>query len=87
MPKKRWAAIIDGAVREKVTKGQASIRWDSAVEIVWKVIGGDQEEVMSAGMFERYKTEVEGMIEIRERLAPRDKVKSEKYLELYEGLR
>ena len=32
MPKKRLPAIADRAVREKVTKGRAGIRWDSVVE-------------------------------------------------------
>ena len=43
MPKKRLPAIVDGAVREKVTKGRAGIRWDSVVEKVWKdvYIGGE----------------------------------------------
>ena len=32
MPKKRLPAKADKAVREKVTKGRAGIRWDSVVE-------------------------------------------------------
>ena len=28
--------MVDGAVWEKATKGRAGIRWDSAVEKVWK---------------------------------------------------
>ena len=32
MPKKRLAAIVDGAAWEKVTKGRAGTRWDSVVE-------------------------------------------------------
>ena len=47
MPKKRLPAIPDRAVWEKVTKGRAEIRWDSAVEKVWKDIGGNQEEIVS----------------------------------------
>ena len=42
MPKKRLPAIADRAVLEKVTKGRAGIRWDSAVEKVWQDIGGNQ---------------------------------------------
>ena len=82
-------AIVDGSVREKVTKGRARIRWDSVVEKVWKGIGGNQETLMSAGKFGRYKAEVENMIEIRERLAVRNKVEPEKHLliEIHEGLR
>ena len=64
-----------------------AIKWDRVVEKVRKDIGGNQEEVMSAGTFGRYKAEVEGMIEIRERLALRNKVESEKHLEIHGGLR
>ena len=44
------------------TNGRAGIRWDtsSVVEKVWRDVGGNQEEVMSAEKFGRYKTEVEG---------------------------
>ena len=45
MPKKRLLAIADRAVREKVTKGRAGIKWDSLVEKVWKDIGRNQEEI------------------------------------------
>ena len=83
MPKKRLPAIVDRAVWEKVTKGRAGIRWDGVVEKVWKDIGGNQEEMMSAGKFGRYKAEVEERIERRERLALRNKVESEKHLEIY----
>ena len=31
-PKKGLTAMVDGAVREKVTRGLAGIRWDSVVE-------------------------------------------------------
>ena len=73
MPKKRLPAIVDRAVWEKVTRGRAGIRWDSVVEKVWKDTGGNQEEVMSAGKFGKYKAEVEAIIERRERLALRNK--------------
>ena len=62
MPKKRLPAIVDRAVWEKVTKGRVGIRWDSVVEKVWKDIEGNQEEVMSAGKFGKYKAEVEERI-------------------------
>ena len=53
--------------------------WDSAVEKVRKDVGGNQEEIMSVEKFGRYKTEIEERIERRERVAPRNKVKSEKH--------
>ena len=56
----------------------AEKRWDSVVEIVRKDIGGNQEEGIFAENFGRYKAEVEGRRERRERLALRNKVKSEK---------
>ena len=46
MPKKRFPAIADGAVWEKVTKDRAGIRWDSVVEKIWKDIGENQEEIL-----------------------------------------
>ena len=61
--------IVDGAVWEKVTKGRAGIRWDSVAEKVWKGIGRNQEDVMSAGKFGRHKAEVEERVDIREVLA------------------
>ena len=79
-------AIVDRAVWEKVTKGRAGIGWDGVVEKVWKDIGGNQEEVMSAGKFGRYKAEVEEIIKRRERPALRNKVESGKHLEIYGGL-
>ena len=81
-------AIVDRAVWEKVTKERAGIRWDRVVEKVWKDIGVNQEDVMSAGKFGRYKAEVEEMIERRETLALRNKVESKKkHLEIYGGQR
>ena len=86
MPKKRLPAIVDRAVWEKVTEGRAGISWDSVVEKVWKDIGGNQEEVMSAGKCGKYKAEVEERIERREkrreRPALRNTVEPEKYLEI-----
>ena len=55
-------AIVDRAVWEKVTNGRAGIRWDGVVEKLWKGIGGNHEEVMSAGKFGRYKAEVKEML-------------------------
>ena len=70
-------AIADNAVWKKVTKGRAGIRWDSVVEKVWKVIPGNQEEILSIEKFAGYKTEVKERIETRERLTLRSKVKEE----------
>ena len=86
MPKKRLPAIVDRTVREYVAKGRAGIRWDGVVEKASKDIGGNQEDVMSAGKFGRYKLEVEEMTERRERSALRNKVSSEKHLQIYGGL-
>ena len=58
MPTKRLPAIVDRAVSEKITKGRASARCDSVVEKVWKDIGGNLEELMSAEKFGKYKAEV-----------------------------
>ena len=58
MPKKRLPAIANRAVWEKVTKGGAALRWDSAVEKVWKDIEGNQEEILSVEKCAGYKTEV-----------------------------
>ena len=80
-------AIADRTVWEKVAKGRAGIRWDSVVEKVWKDIGGNQEEILSIEKFAGYKTEVKERIEIRERLALRNKVKEEEHLKVYGGLR
>ena len=87
MPKKRLSAIGDIAVWEKVTKGRAGIRWDSVVEKVWKDIGENQEEILSIEKFAGCKTEIKEKIEIRERLALRNKVKEKQHLEIYGGLR
>ena len=60
--------MTDRAVWEKVIKGRAGIRWDSAVwENVWKDVGGNQEEAMSAEKFGRYKTKAEERIKIGEK--------------------
>ena len=52
------------------------------VEKVWKDIGGTQEGMMSVEKFGRYKAEVEEMMKRRGWLASRNKVKSEKHLEM-----
>ena len=55
---KRLPAIADRAVREKITKGRAGIRWDNVVEKIWKELG-DQEEVLPyIEKFGGYKTKV-----------------------------
>ena len=50
-------------------------------------IGGNQEEMLTIEKFAGYKTEVEEKIQIRERLALRNKVKEEEYLEFYGGFK
>ena len=75
------------ALWEKATKGRAGTRWDSVVEKVWKDIGGNQEQILTTEKFAGCKTEVKEEIEIRERLALRNRVKEEENLEIYRGLR
>ena len=78
MPKKRLPAIVDKAVWEKVPKGRAGTRWDSVAGRIY-LVGGNQEEMMSADKFARYKTDTEERMERRERLALRNTVESEKH--------
>ena len=47
VPEKRLPAIVDRAVWERKTKGRAGIRLDNVVEKIWKVLGGDEEEVLT----------------------------------------
>ena len=54
---------------------------------MWKDIGGNQEEILSIEKFAGCKTQVKEKIEIRERLALRNKVKEKEHLEIYWGLR
>ena len=75
------------AVWEKITKGRAGIRWDNEVEKKWKDLWGHQVEVLSTEKFGGYKTEVKERIEERGRLALRNKVKAQKHVEIYGGLR
>ena len=49
--------------------------------------GGDHEGVLSIEKFGGYKTEVKERIEERERQALRNKVRENKHLEMYGGLR
>ena len=79
--------MADRAVWEKATRGRARIWSDSIVEQVWKDTGGNQEDIVSIEKFAGYKTEVKERIEIRERLALRNKVKEGEHLEIYGGLR
>ena len=51
-------AIVDNAVRGKLTKGRAGIRWDNVVEKKLKDIEGDQEKVLSTEKLGGYETEV-----------------------------
>ena len=82
MPKKRLPAIASRAVWEKVTKGGAALRWDSAVEKVWKDIGGNQEDVLSLETFGGCKADVNERIERRKRLALRNRVEGEEHFEI-----
>ena len=79
--------IVDRSVREKVTKGRAGMRWVRVAERMWKDIGRNQEEAVSVDKFGRYKrkTDVEEMVERRERLALGYKLKSEKHVKMYGG--
>ena len=82
-------AIANRAVWEKVTKGRAGMRWDSVVEKVWKdiLIVGNQEDILSIEKFAGYKTEVKERVEIREKLALRNKVKEEEHLRDLRGVK
>ena len=86
MPEKRLPAIADRAVWEKITRGRAGIRWDNIVEKIRKDLG-DQEKIVSIEKLGGYKTEVKERIEERKRLVLRNKVKEEKHLKIYGGLR
>ena len=48
-------AIVDRAVREKITKGRAGIRLDNVVEKIWTELGGEREEKLSIEKFSRSK--------------------------------
>ena len=48
---------------------------------MWKDIGGNQEEILSIEKFAGCMTEVKEEIELRERLALRNKVKEAEHLE------
>ena len=52
MPKKRLPAIVDRAVWDKVTKERAGIKCDSVVKKALKYIGGNQEDMMPAEVWE-----------------------------------
>ena len=71
---------------ENNQRARAGTRWDDVVEHIWKGLGGDEEEVLSMYNFDGYKAEVKEIIQERERLALRNKVKEEKHLEIYGGL-
>ena len=87
MPEKRLPTIVDRAVWEKIAKCRAGITWDNLFEKIWKELGEDQDEVLSIEKFGGYKTEAKEIIEKRERLALRNKVKEKKHLKIYGGLR
>ena len=86
MPKTTLPAMADRAVWEKLAKGRAGIRWDSVVEKAWRDIGGNEENTLSIEKFAGYKTEVKENIEIRERLALKNKVKEKEHFEIFGGL-
>ena len=50
--------VADRAVREKVTKGRAGVRWDRVVEKGCKGIGGNQKDMLSIDKFVGFKTVV-----------------------------
>ena len=55
MPKRDLPAVrVDRAVREKVTRRRAGIRWDSVVEKAHNDVGGNQEAMTSVEEFGRY---------------------------------
>ena len=86
MPTKRSPAKVDRAVWEIVPKERAAIRWVRVVEKVLNAIGGNQEEVMSVGKFEKYKAEVSTRLDVKKGKASssslRNKVESEKRVEI-----
>ena len=90
MPDKRLPATVDRAVREKTTERRTGIRWDNAVEKIWKDLRGDQEEVLSIEKLGGYRGSskiYQGYIlEERERLALKNKVKARRNTrEIYAG--
>ena len=71
----------------ETTKGRARVRWNNVVGNIWKDLGGEQEEALPVCReFWRVQEEKE-RIEEREMLGLRNKVKEEKHLEIYGGLR
>ena len=81
------SAIVDGALRNKATKGHTGIGWDREVEKVWKGIGGNKDEVLSIGESAGCKTKVRAIIETREKRALRRKVDEEEHLKINRGSR
>ena len=79
MLEKRLPAIVDRAAWEKITKEQPGIRWDS-VENTAGFRGRPRKG--NVYRFGGYKTQVREIIEGRQRLALRNKVKEEKRLEI-----
>ena len=86
MPQKRFPAVADRAVREKVKKGRAGIRWKRSRESM-KDVGGNQVETLSMEKFRGYNTELKERSERMEWLALSSNVKEEKHLRDYEGSR
>ena len=79
--------IADRAVWEKITKGRAGIRWDNVVETKMEVLRGRPTRGTVYREDWRLQDKVKERIEERERLALRNKMKEEKHLEIYRGLR
>ena len=80
--------MADRTVWEIATKERAGIRWDSVVDKVWKellIIVGNQEDKKPMERFGGCKTEVKERMEVRERLALRNKVSGDEQLEPYGG--
>ena len=80
-------AIVDRAVREKVTKGRARTRWDSVVEKVWKDIGGTPRR----GDVRREVWDVQGRSRREDRkkekaYAKKSRWNRKKHLEIHRGL-
>ena len=54
---KRLPAVANRAVWENLTKGRGGIRWDNAVDKVWKGIGGNQ-DILSMDKSESHLPEI-----------------------------
>ena len=75
--KKGCQQKADRAVWDKVTKGASwnKVGWRSRK--AWKDLGGNREEILPIDKFGGYTTKVKERIEVRERLALRNKVRGD----------